>query len=200
MSMAPMLALPYFEQEFVVECDASKHGIGAVLMQQERPIAFYSTTLKRKNVFLSTYEKELLALAMVVQHWKPYLLGRRFRICTDHKSLKFLLEQQVTTEMQQKWIIKFMGYDFIIKYKQGKFNQVADGLSRKGEEVVLCVLKLPVPGWWNPVVEQHETNKEIQSLKEQIMKEELGDKWTIKKGVLLYKDLVYLPEDSDLFQ
>ena len=86
------MALPDFDQEFVVECDASKFGIGVVLMQQECPIAYFSTILSGKHVFLSTYEKELLALALAVKHWRPYLLGRRCRVRTDHKSLKFLLE------------------------------------------------------------------------------------------------------------
>ena len=102
MVRALVLALPDFDQEFVVECDASKFGIGVFLMQQGRPIAYFNTILRGKNVFLSTYEKELLALAIAVKHWRPYLLGRRFRVRTNHKSLKFLLEQQVTTEMQQK--------------------------------------------------------------------------------------------------
>ena len=148
----PVLALPDFEQEFVVECDASKYRLGAILMQKERPIAFFSTTLKGKNVFLSTYEKELLALALAVQHWRPYLLGQRFWVQTDRKSHKFLLEQQITTEMQQKWITKLMEYDFTIEYKQGKYNQVADGLSRKGEEAIICILTLPSPSWWDSVV------------------------------------------------
>ena len=102
MTKAPILALPDFEQEFVVEYDASNCGVGATLMQKERPIAFFSAVLKGKNIFLSVYEKELLALVLAMQHWIPYLLGQQFRVRTDHKSLKFLLEQQITTEMQQK--------------------------------------------------------------------------------------------------
>ena len=58
---APVLALPDSEQEFMAECDTSKHGVGVVLMQKDRPITFFSTILKGKNVFLSAYEKELLA-------------------------------------------------------------------------------------------------------------------------------------------
>ena len=117
MMMAPVLALLDFDQDFVVASDASKFGIGVVLMQKERPVALFSTTLKGKNVFLSTYEKELLALALAftVRHWRPYSLGRHFWIRTDHKSVKYLLEQQVTPEMQQKWILKLMGYDFVIE-------------------------------------------------------------------------------------
>ena len=76
MMIAPVLALPDFDQEFVVECDVSKFGIAAALKQKERSIAFFSTTFKGKNVFLSTYEKKVLALALAVRHWRPYLLGR----------------------------------------------------------------------------------------------------------------------------
>lgn len=98
MTEVPVLALPDFGQEFVVEYDASKYGVGAILMQRERPLTFFSTTLKGENIFLSAYEKELMALALAVQHWRPYLLGQCFKVQTDHKSLKFLLEQQVTME------------------------------------------------------------------------------------------------------
>ena len=94
-------------------------------MQKDRPIEFFSTSLKGQNVFLLTYEKKLLALAFAVQHWRPYLLGRCFRVWTDHKSLKFLLEQHITIEMQQWWIMKLMWYDFVIEYKQGRNNLVA---------------------------------------------------------------------------
>jgi hypothetical protein len=111
-SNPPVLALPDFNKSFVVECDASGYGIGAVLMQEGRPIAYYSQGLKGKNLFLSTYEKELLALVLSIKKWRPYLLDKAFVIKTDQQSLKHLLEQRVGTPMQQKWITKLLGYPF----------------------------------------------------------------------------------------
>lgn len=75
-------------------------------------------------MLLSTYEKEMLALVLAVQNWGPYLLGRFFIGRTDQRSLKFLWEQKITTVMQQRWLAKLMGYDFIIENKRGVENKL----------------------------------------------------------------------------
>lgn len=108
-------------------------GIGAVLLQDNRPIAFLSKALAPKHLGMSTYEKELLAVIFAVEKWRHYLLGRRFMIKTDHQSLRYLLDQRVSTANQQKWITKLMGMDYDICYKKGKDNIVADSLSRQME-------------------------------------------------------------------
>nr|XP_023872616.1 uncharacterized protein LOC111985197 [Quercus suber] len=108
-----LLALPDFNKTFIVECDASGLGLGAILMQDHRPIAYHSQALKG------------------IKKWRPYLLGRPFIIKTNRHSLKYLLEQRVGTPAQQKWISKLLGYAFIVEYKQVRENVVADALSMR---------------------------------------------------------------------
>lgn len=136
MSSAPVLATPHFPKQFVIECDGSGGGIGVVLMQEGRPFAFVSKALSPKNLDLLTYEREMLAVVFVVQKWPPYLLGRHFKICTDHFSLKYLLEQRISTLMQYKWLTKLIGYDFEISYQSRKENKVANALSRQPDESI----------------------------------------------------------------
>ena len=71
-----------------------------------------------------------MAIVLSVLQWRNYLLGWRFRIRTDHKSLKYLLEQHISTMDQQKWLVKLMGYDYEIEYKPGRENVAVDALSR----------------------------------------------------------------------
>ena len=92
-----MLALPDFTKTSTVQCNASGLGLGAILMQDHRPIAFHNQALKGNNLSLPTYEKEFLALVVTVKKWRPYLLGRPFVIKTNHQSLKYLLEQRMGT-------------------------------------------------------------------------------------------------------
>ncbi|KAJ0846241.1 putative nucleotidyltransferase, Ribonuclease H [Helianthus annuus] len=99
-------------------------------MQEGHPLAFLSKPLSTKHQLLSVYEKELMAILLVVKQWHHYLVTKKFVIKIDHKSLKHLLTQKITTPLQQTWLAKLMGYTYEIVYKKGVDNKVADGLSR----------------------------------------------------------------------
>ncbi|XP_013594359.1 PREDICTED: uncharacterized protein LOC106302390 [Brassica oleracea var. oleracea] len=109
LTSAPVLALPGFTKTFIVETDASNTGIGAVLIQDNHPICYISRALGKRHEGLSVYEKELLVVVHAVQTWSPYLTHNKFIIRTDQKSLKFLLEQKITTPFQHMWLSKLMG-------------------------------------------------------------------------------------------
>ena len=93
LSTVPVLGLLDFNKQFVVEADACETGLGAVLSQDHRPIAFFSKALSGATKHLSTYKKEMLAVIEAVAKWRPYLLGRKFVIKIDHQSLKYFLNQ-----------------------------------------------------------------------------------------------------------
>jgi hypothetical protein len=124
-----LIALPDFTKTSVLECDASGKGIGVVLMQEGQPLAFASKQLSERNLGKPIYEKEMLAILHAIDLWHPYLLGKRFQIKTDHQSLKYFLEQCISSPEQQKWVTKLFGYDYEIIYKKGKDNVLADALS-----------------------------------------------------------------------
>nr|GEZ30255.1 reverse transcriptase [Tanacetum cinerariifolium] len=114
----------------IFETDASGEGIGVVLQQSGHPIAYCSKTLAPRHHSLSTYEKELLAVIQSLHKWRGYFLDRHFIIKTNHFSLKYLLEQRITTPTQMKWLPKLIGFDYEIVYKKGIKNGAADALSR----------------------------------------------------------------------
>jgi len=91
----------------------------------------------------------MLAIFHAVKKWRPYLMGQHFKVKIDHDSLKYFLEQRISSEEQQKWVTKMLGYDFEIVYKKGKENIVADALSQKDEkdEALLCALSILQENW-----------------------------------------------------
>eukprot|EP00253_Pinus_taeda_P001507 PITA_01507 len=136
MSSCPVLALPDFTQPFVLECDASREGIDAVLMQGGHPISYESRKLLPQKRLYSIYEKEMLAIMHALAKLWQYLVGNKFRVRTDHNSLRFFLEQKQLQERQQKWISKIQAYDFDIEYVKGKNNVVADDRYKVVDEII----------------------------------------------------------------
>ena len=130
MISSPILALPNYSQEFIIETDASNTGIRVVLMQKGHPLAYISKTLSLWHQRLLVYEKKLLAIVYAMKKWHHYLHEIHFVIRTDHHSLKYLLQQRITFPGQHTWLTKLMGYDYEINYKKGRENVVADALSR----------------------------------------------------------------------
>ncbi|GJU16207.1 putative mitochondrial protein [Tanacetum coccineum] len=129
MVTAQVLRMPNFSKEFTTETDTSGVGLGAILLQEGHPIAFLSKTLSSKHQLMSTYEKEFLAIVQAWDKWRGNLLDRNFKIKTDHYSLKYLLDQRMSTHAQLKWLPKFMGFDYEIRYKKRVENVTVDALS-----------------------------------------------------------------------
>jgi hypothetical protein len=131
MSTCQVLSLPYFTQPFVMECDTSSEGIGVVLMQNRHLITFKRRKLREPEKIFSINDKERLAIMHALAKFIQYLVGGRFMVHTEHKNLRYFLEQWDLNERQHKWASKVKAYDFYIEYVQGKNNLVVYALSRR---------------------------------------------------------------------
>jgi hypothetical protein len=203
MCKAPILTTPDFTKTFIVECDASGNGIGVVLMQEGRPLAFESRPLKGRDLHKPIYEKEMMAILHALKKWRPYLIGRHFKVKTDHDSLKYFLEQRLSSEEQQKWVTKILGYDFEIVYKKGKQNVVADALSRKDEDVeaFLCAISIIQPDWIIEARDEWKNDEKVWTLIQRLQQDSsASDTFTWENDSLWYKDRLYLCKNSQLKQ
>lgn len=99
-------------------------------MQNHNPIAFGSRKLRDYERHYSIYDKEMLVIMHALAKFRQYLVGNRFKVKTDHNSLRFLMEQKDLSDRQQKWISKLQAYGFEIEYVKGKNNVVTNTLSR----------------------------------------------------------------------
>ena len=112
MCKAPVLTTLDFTKTFVVECDALGNAIGIVFMQEGRPISFESSPIKGNDLHKPIYEKEMLAILHALKQWRPYLIGRHFKVKTNHDSLKYFLEQRLSSKEKEKWVTMMLGYYF----------------------------------------------------------------------------------------
>nr|GFA84840.1 putative reverse transcriptase domain-containing protein [Tanacetum cinerariifolium] len=128
---APVLTLPSGSDGFWIYSDASKKGLGCVLMQHGKVIAYASRQLKPYEVNYPTHDLELAAVVFALKIWRHYLYGESCDVFTDHKSLKYIFTQRELNVRQRHWLELLKDYDTNIQYYPGKANVVADALSRK---------------------------------------------------------------------
>ncbi|KAD3336599.1 hypothetical protein E3N88_32118 [Mikania micrantha] len=130
---APVLTLPDGNDDFVVYCDASNLGLGCVLMQRGKVVAYVSRQLKIHEKNYTTHDLELGAVVFALKIWRHYLYGTKCVVFTVHKSLQHILNQKELNMRQRRWVELLNDYDCEIRYHPGKANVVADALSRKSQ-------------------------------------------------------------------
>ena len=144
LTYAPILVLPDFTQPFELHTDASKLGIGAVLSQHNRPMAYFSEKLSGAKLNYSTYDIEFYDMVQAVRHWRHYLFHREFILYTDHDSLRHLHKQDKVSSKHAHWVAYLERFTYVVKHKAGISNRVADALSRRNN--LLVTMRVEVPG------------------------------------------------------
>ena len=137
---APVLIQPTSSRDYTMCSDASRIGLGCVLMQDGKVVVYASRQLKPHEQNYPTHDLVLAAVVFALKIWLHYLYGEKCRIFTNHKSLKYLLTQKDLNLRQYRWLELFKDYDCIIDYHPGKANVVADDLSRKMIYALTCWL------------------------------------------------------------
>jgi len=141
LTSTPMLILPNSKESFIVYYDASKMGLGGVLMQNRQVVAYASRQLKVHEKNYPTHDLELAAVVFVLKIWRHCLFGSKFEVFSNHKSLKYLFDQKELNMRQRSWLEFLKDYDFQLSYHPGKANVVADALSRESLHMSALMVK-----------------------------------------------------------
>ncbi|KAJ9553660.1 hypothetical protein OSB04_017705 [Centaurea solstitialis] len=200
---APILALPEGTENFVVYCDASHQGLGCVLMQNDKVIAYASRQLKVHEKNYTTHDLELGAVVFALKIKRHYLYGTKCTIYTDHKSLQHILDQKMLNMRQHRWVELLSDYDCEIRYHPGKANVVADALSRKERVKPIRVRALGALVQINLMTQILEAQVEalkIENLKEEALHVLEAGFETKADGVRYFKGKVWVPKASNLRQ
>ena len=221
LTSAPILVVPKRGQEYFVYYDASKDGLGCVLMQFERVVAYGSRHLKNHEQNYPTHDMELAAIIFSSKIWCHYLYGEQFEVFSDHKSLKYIFTQRDLNMRQRRWMEYLEDYDFTLHYYTSKANVMADALSRKSRRVLASIASrewqmietvgqfrlryndqaqgvmgifVATPSLLSRVIESQGQDTEVVSIKDRV-RSGMGDEgWAIHTdGSLRYKGRVVVP-------
>jgi hypothetical protein len=213
LTTAPILAQPDIEKSFDVFCDASKNGLGCVLMQNGRVIAYASRQLRKHEANYPMHDLELAAVVHALKIWRHYLLGNVCNIFTDHKSLKYIFTQSELNMRQRRWLELIKDYNLNMHYHLGKANVVVDALSRKSHSIAVQPLFEDGFNLLHPavlhniqisctleskIIEGQKTDKGIFHIKEKMKREPTKHFRLDEQGVLWFKDRLVVPKDREL--
>ncbi|PKU62072.1 RNA-directed DNA polymerase [Dendrobium catenatum] len=193
LSTAPVLALPDFEKPFVVETDASLTGVGAVLMQLDRPVEYFSEKLCPARQKWSVYEQELYAVVRALKQWEHYLLHQDFVLHSDHKALQYINNQKLLNRMHARWIMFLQRFTFVLKHKSGSQNRVADALSRQSS--LLVQLKTEITGL-QCLQELYPSDKDFSQVWAACKEQPSVDHYAIRHGYLFRQHALCIPDSS----
>ena len=209
---APVLIQSTSGRDYTVYSDASRIGLGCVLMQDGKVVAYASRQLKPHEQNYPTHDLELTAVVFALKIWRHYLYGEKCRVFTDHKSLKYLLTQKDLNLRQRRWLELLKDYDCIIDYHPGKANVVADALSRKmnsaltlknfdwrlaPDGALLAQLNM-IPNLKQMIVNAQKNDAKLQEMAQLVSTGNKTDFVINGSGGLLYKSRLCVPNDMDL--
>jgi hypothetical protein len=135
LTSAPILRIVDPNEDFMVFTDASKEVLGGVLNQNGFVICYESRKLKEHEKNYVTHDLELAAIVHALREWRHYLVGRRFKLRTEHNNMKYLFDQPTLNAKQSRWLDFLCEYDFDIKHIKGKDNKVVVTLNRRVHEL-----------------------------------------------------------------
>ena len=226
LTSAPILIVKDKGQGYTVYCDASRAGLGCILMQSGRVVAYGSRQLKNHEQNYPTHDMELAAVVFTLKIWRHYLYGEQFEVYSDHKSLKYIFTQRDLNMRQHRWMKFLEDNDFTLHYHHGKANVGDDALNRKSRGALSSIASwewrmletvgqfglqyneqaqgtlgslVATPSLLSKVIESQGQDAEIVSIRDQAQSGTGDEGWTIPgDGSLRYRGRVVVPQLTNL--